>query len=519
MYIDYSAWETFEYKVSSLQLDVNNPRIRYNQESMNQTQIINLLVEKENIYDLAKKISEEGYYPCEEPIICIENNKKIVLEGNRRIASLKLLQNPKKYLTAIKANILTQNILKNKISIENYKIRCYIAPNRLLANPIIYDRHKGEAVKRWETGNQYSFVEEMYSEDGLSVDDICDVLNEKRSNILKIIKIYNLFMEGKEILSKEGKYINTDNFNISNLQRLFNTEGTLKFLGIDYDSEDGRLIIKLPEDEYEKRISILFDKLLNADNFSRKYNTSEELKSLIEELKKSSKVNMSVPLCKNEIKHSSTNKQNLDAAKNEITRRRKSRKTSYDNCIIAKDKELIFNDEKLDTLFAELKGLPIDKKYAFSLLLRTYLEQTLYFYLLKNNFLDDLSEKVNNNVKKNGNTKVKSLIKFLKSQYNISDVIDENKIMDILRFNNVKKDFSSISLKPMLDYVLNHKLIDSLDPQTYKVVKAQVELIKNQLDLSVHNIIYFADIETTKKAWHDLEPLLNYLCSNTNVGK
>ena len=28
MYIDYSTWETFEYKVSSLQLDINNPRIR-----------------------------------------------------------------------------------------------------------------------------------------------------------------------------------------------------------------------------------------------------------------------------------------------------------------------------------------------------------------------------------------------------------------------------------------------------------------------------------------------------------
>ena len=30
----------------------------------------------EKVYELAKKISEEGFYVGEEPIICIENNKK-----------------------------------------------------------------------------------------------------------------------------------------------------------------------------------------------------------------------------------------------------------------------------------------------------------------------------------------------------------------------------------------------------------------------------------------------------------
>ena len=190
MYIDYSAWESFEYKVSTLQLDVNNPRIRYSNDNLNQTQIMKLLIENEKIYDLAKKISEEGYFVGEEPIICIENNKKVVLEGNRRVASLKLLQNPKKYLSTAKANVLLKNILENKIPIDDYKIRCHIAPNRLQANPIIYERHKGDAVKRWETGNQYSFVADMYMKDGLSVEDICDVLNETRGNVLKTIKVH-----------------------------------------------------------------------------------------------------------------------------------------------------------------------------------------------------------------------------------------------------------------------------------------------------------------------------------------
>ena len=55
MYIDYSIWETYEYKVSALQLDLNNPRIRYMGDSLNQTQVLKVLLEKEKVYELAKK--------------------------------------------------------------------------------------------------------------------------------------------------------------------------------------------------------------------------------------------------------------------------------------------------------------------------------------------------------------------------------------------------------------------------------------------------------------------------------
>jgi len=68
MYIDYSTWETFEYTLSSLNLDLNNPRIKYRGVSLNQTQIMKFLIEKEKVYELAKKISEEGYFVGEEQI-------------------------------------------------------------------------------------------------------------------------------------------------------------------------------------------------------------------------------------------------------------------------------------------------------------------------------------------------------------------------------------------------------------------------------------------------------------------
>ena len=49
MYIDYSTWETFDYTLSSLQLDVSNPRINFVGKSLNQTQIMEYLIENEKI--------------------------------------------------------------------------------------------------------------------------------------------------------------------------------------------------------------------------------------------------------------------------------------------------------------------------------------------------------------------------------------------------------------------------------------------------------------------------------------
>lgn len=514
MYIDYSAWESFEYKVSTLQLDVDNPRIRYSKENLNQTQIMRLLIENEKIYDLAKKISEEGYFVGEEPIICIENNKKVVLEGNRRVASLKLLQNPKKFLSTTKANVLLKNIVENKIPIDDYKIRCHIAPNRLQANPIIYERHKGDAVKRWETGNQYSFVADMYLKDGLSVDDICDVLNETRGNVLKTIKVYNLFKEGQIIMEKEGVHINTDNFNLTNLERFFNVEEARHFLGVSFNNDNGDITIKLPEEEFEKRIIVAFDELHNAERFSRQYNTTEDIENLIRDLEKSSNVDMSVGLDENNIRSNETNRQDLETAKNNITRRRKSRKSSYDNYVIPRDHDVFFNNDKLDALFIELKGLTKDKEYAFSVLLRTYLEQALYFFIEQNQLMEDFSKKVSQDTKKNGQAKVKSLITYLQGKHNIQEPISEEDIMNILKFNHDKADYSSTSLKPMLDYILTTKLANDMDSQTYKVVKKQIEDIKTSLDLSVHNHKFFVDFESNKKAWTELEPLFDYLSRN-----
>lgn len=517
MYIDYSSWETFEYKLSSLQLDKSNPRLRHLGTSLNQTQIIKYLIRKEKVYDLAKKITEEGYFVGEEPIICIEGNKKIVLEGNRRTASLKVIQNPKKYLSTAKANIILKNIAENNFPIDK-KVKCYIAPNRLLANPIIYERHNGQTLRRWETGNQYAFVAEMYYEDGLSIEDISDVLNEKRADILKPLKAYNLFYEGKEILEREeGVIISVSDFNFTNLERFFAYEDARKLMGIQFDIENGELIISLSREEFEKRLLVIFKTLIDAERFSRDFNREEDKRKFITKLESNPDFDFTTI---SEVKGKSKKAEeraNLEEKKKEITprRRKKSKKKKYETSIIPRDKEVIFDQDKLDELFSELKGLFPYNKNAFAVLLRTYLEQSLYYYLKQNSLLESLSHKTNEENHKNGLKKVETLINHIKGRYGVEEDIEAEPIMNILRFNN-KKDYSNASLKIMIDYVKNNELDDHLDTNQLKNLRHYIDRIKDGLDLAVHNIETFVDVEHNKRAWIHLEPLFDILSTNIN---
>ena len=92
--IDFAAWKEKPGAVTTLQLDPLNNRIPTSGALLEQRDLIAELVEHENVYDLARDIAEHGYSPVEALIGVVEDAKSIIIEGNRRLAALKLLISP-----------------------------------------------------------------------------------------------------------------------------------------------------------------------------------------------------------------------------------------------------------------------------------------------------------------------------------------------------------------------------------------------------------------------------------------
>lgn len=95
--------------IDKLLLDQNNPRLAGEKSNDSQEDILRYIYDNEELDELASSLATHGFFP-EEPIIAIprdaanfelisDNNKNefdyIVVEGNRRLSSVKLLRNSK----------------------------------------------------------------------------------------------------------------------------------------------------------------------------------------------------------------------------------------------------------------------------------------------------------------------------------------------------------------------------------------------------------------------------------------
>lgn len=84
--------------VDKLQFDIENPRLPSNiAERKDQAAVLEWMLDNENIIELMGSISERGYF-FGEPLLVVEKPKDSgfyeVVEGNRRLAAVKLLRNP-----------------------------------------------------------------------------------------------------------------------------------------------------------------------------------------------------------------------------------------------------------------------------------------------------------------------------------------------------------------------------------------------------------------------------------------
>lgn len=84
-------------EVQSLHFDLLNPRIPASRRSQGPEAILNYMIDNENIVDLIASIGEQGFFPG-EPLLVVGTKSSPeaydVVEGNRRLAALKLLNNP-----------------------------------------------------------------------------------------------------------------------------------------------------------------------------------------------------------------------------------------------------------------------------------------------------------------------------------------------------------------------------------------------------------------------------------------
>src|SRR5260370_42438464 len=88
---DYTNWDEETLAVTSLSLDPRNPRIPEAGDTPSQREIVAELVEHDNVYELARDITYQGYYPTEVLVAVKDDSQTGVVERNLRLAAVQRL--------------------------------------------------------------------------------------------------------------------------------------------------------------------------------------------------------------------------------------------------------------------------------------------------------------------------------------------------------------------------------------------------------------------------------------------
>jgi len=168
-------WVTKQQFVASLHLDTKNPRLGRETTARAPREIIQYLFEHDKAMDVAQSISARGYFPNEPLLAIMENEKTVVVEGNRRLAALKALREPGLLEGRMYRQIerFSRQILDPD---DIARVPVTLAPSRRATDRLIAGRHIGTPVLAWQAENRASFILDKLSE-GYTNDQLHDQLS------------------------------------------------------------------------------------------------------------------------------------------------------------------------------------------------------------------------------------------------------------------------------------------------------------------------------------------------------
>ena len=214
---------TSKVPIDRLRLDRRNPRLIGQDDDASDVPIIARLYREAEISELLQSVSTNGYLDI-EPLIVMQDPDRpclIVLEGNRRVATLRLLREPALLDEIWRSQRLRIRVPPVDDSLRNTfdAVSVYPVPNRERARSFIGFKHINGPAK-WDAYAKARFAADWYKSgrpDGVSLEAIASSIGDRHDTIKRMVSaIYVLEQAEREDLFCTRDR-NTRKFNFSHL--------------------------------------------------------------------------------------------------------------------------------------------------------------------------------------------------------------------------------------------------------------------------------------------------------------
>ena len=244
-------------KLENLKFDAKNPRLPVRLQGVtDESKVIDYMVKYGNIVELMLSIAETGYSDA-EPLLVVGNSSGnyTVVEGNRRLAALKLLNNPeltKVRIQSIKDVILNANYTPNEIP-------CILYSKREDVLDYLGYRHI-TGVKDWGALEKARYLDQLYQIHIVNTPadkiyaKLAKMIGSRADYVLKLhtaLKLYNKANEN----AYYGADIKEEDISFSWLTTALSYNGITNFIGLSSSSSS---LENLNEENFKKIFTWMF---------------------------------------------------------------------------------------------------------------------------------------------------------------------------------------------------------------------------------------------------------------------
>lgn len=279
-----TTYRAISVKAGSLLLDSKNSRIPAERRSDDQRQLLHELLEREDIRGLASKIAKLGLFPNERLVVMSEGRRYIVLEGNRRLAAIRLLINPD--LAPTDASVKYFRNLSVKTDLPGIgKLDVAVFQNRVAAAPIIAASHIGNPKRRWSSLQQARFYLELV-EEGQTPAEVAERIGTTPGHVREFLRTEKLYRIASsfEYNNEVRQKIEDPKFPLTTLARFIESTLGRKFLGIKLDDAYGFWGVVHP-DRFKAVLTRVAEEVATKPGLTRKINDEKDWNTYINKIK------------------------------------------------------------------------------------------------------------------------------------------------------------------------------------------------------------------------------------------
>ena len=220
--------------VQWLALDVLNPRLFLSDDELDEVNIIAQLYRSEDLGELLQSIAANGYLDIEPLVVLSENCVLTVLEGNRRLAAIRLFEEDElsKQIGRRTGLRVTIPSFPREFRSTIQKVSVYRVESREEARAFIGFKHiNGPA--RWESYAKGKYAADWYRKGGTSLADIANQIGDRHDTIKRMVNaIYVLEQAARaEIFHLSDRA--SPRFGFSHLYSALTRAIYMRFLGLE----------------------------------------------------------------------------------------------------------------------------------------------------------------------------------------------------------------------------------------------------------------------------------------------